>query len=157
MQAGVQLGQDDRRQQDPDSVIRWSRTVSVPAECQISDDCVQSHCGFHSVCRNKATLTVVRLRPEGAKEELVTQELPWRSFFVIPPVPCVCTFTLGQLLALYEHRTAVQSGCLGVNSKSSASLCLKNEVPVSSVFNMDEMTDVIGCTSDHGSKGVVTR
>ena len=39
-------------------------------------------------------------------------------------------------------------------------------MPVSSVFNMDEMTDVtndhgskgvIGCTSDHGSKGVVTR
>ena len=111
-----------------------------------------SHCGFHSVCRNRVTSTVVRLRPEGAKEELVTQELPWRSFFVITPV--VCTFTLGQMLALYEHRTAVQSGCLGVNSKSSASLCSKREVLVSSVFDMDEMTDVIGRTSDHGSQGL---
>ena len=38
---------------------RWSRTVSVPAECQISDGCVGSLCGCHAVCRNKATSTVV--------------------------------------------------------------------------------------------------
>ena len=41
---------------------RWSRTVSVPAECQISVGCVGSLCGSHSVCRNKATSTVVVLR-----------------------------------------------------------------------------------------------
>ena len=41
---------------------RWSRTVSVPAECQISVGCVGSLCGSHRVCRNKATSTVVVLR-----------------------------------------------------------------------------------------------
>ena len=37
---------------------RWSRTVSVPAECQVSDGCVGSLCGSHAVCRSKATSTV---------------------------------------------------------------------------------------------------
>ena len=46
---------------------------------------------------------VVRLRSEGAKEELVTQEFLSRSFFVIPFVPRVRTFIPGKLLALYEH------------------------------------------------------
>ena len=41
---------------------RWSRTVSVPAECQISDGCVGGLCGSHVVCRSKATSTVVVLR-----------------------------------------------------------------------------------------------
>ena len=41
---------------------RWIRTVSVPAECQISDGCVGSLCGCHAVCRSKATSTVVVLR-----------------------------------------------------------------------------------------------
>ena len=41
---------------------RWSRTFSVPAECQISDGCVGSLCGSHGVCWNKATSTVVVLR-----------------------------------------------------------------------------------------------
>ena len=41
---------------------RWSRTVSVPAECQISDGCVGSLCGSHAVCQSKATSTVVVLR-----------------------------------------------------------------------------------------------
>ena len=40
---------------------RWSRTVSVPAECQISVGCVGSLCRSHGVCRNKATSTVVVL------------------------------------------------------------------------------------------------
>ena len=31
------------------------------------------------------------------------------------------------------------------------------EVPVSFAFSKNEMIDVIGCTSDHGSKRVVTR
>ena len=35
---------------------RWSRTVSVPAECQISVCCVGSLCGSHSVCRNKGDI-----------------------------------------------------------------------------------------------------
>ncbi len=41
---------------------RRSRTVSVPAECQISVGCVGSLCGSRSVGRNKATSTVVVLR-----------------------------------------------------------------------------------------------
>ena len=41
---------------------RWSRTVSVPAVCQISDGCVGSLCWCHAVCRSKATSTVVVLR-----------------------------------------------------------------------------------------------
>ena len=41
---------------------RCSRTVSVPAECQISDGCVGSLCGSHAACRNKATSTVVAWR-----------------------------------------------------------------------------------------------
>ena len=41
---------------------RWSRTVSVPAERQVSDGCVGSLCGSHAACRNKATSTVVVLR-----------------------------------------------------------------------------------------------
>ena len=41
---------------------RWSRKASVPAECQISDGCVGSLCRSQSVCRNKATSTVVVLR-----------------------------------------------------------------------------------------------
>ena len=41
---------------------RWSRTVSVPAECRINVGCVGSLCGSLAVCRNKATSTVVVLR-----------------------------------------------------------------------------------------------
>ena len=41
---------------------RWTRTVSVPTECQISVGCVGSLCGSHGVCRNTATSTVVVLR-----------------------------------------------------------------------------------------------
>ena len=41
---------------------RWNGTVSVPAECQISDGCVGSLCGTHAVCRSKATSTVVAWR-----------------------------------------------------------------------------------------------
>ena len=41
---------------------RWSRTVSVPAECQINDGCVGSLCGSRAACWNKATITVVVLR-----------------------------------------------------------------------------------------------
>ena len=41
---------------------KWTRTVSVPTECQISVGCVGSLCGSHSVCRSKATSTVVAWR-----------------------------------------------------------------------------------------------
>ena len=39
----------------------WSRAVSVPAECQISDGCVGSLRGSHAACRNKPRSTVVVL------------------------------------------------------------------------------------------------
>ena len=35
---------------------RWSRTVSVPAECQISDGCVGSLCGSHAVLSEQSDI-----------------------------------------------------------------------------------------------------
>ena len=59
VQAGVQHRHDGRRQQDPDRRCRWSRTVSVSAQCQVSDDCVGNLCRFCNTCRDKVTPTSV--------------------------------------------------------------------------------------------------
>ena len=80
-----------------------------------------------------------QLRSEGVKEELF-------------PV-CVPSLSDSCLRALNRRAERV----LGHQLEEFCQSLFLKEVPVSSVINMDEMTDVIGCTSDHGSKGVVTR
>ena len=59
VQALVQHGQDGQRQQSTDSEMQVE--LSVPVECQNSDNCVGNRCGSNGVCRVQATPTVVHL------------------------------------------------------------------------------------------------
>jgi len=61
--------------------------------------------------------TAEQLRAEGVKEELVAHKtFPGDRPSLSLLFPVCEPFTLGQLLALYEHRTAVQGWCWGINS-----------------------------------------
>ena len=75
MQAGVQLGQDDRRQQDPDSEMRLELKPSVRSVIIVFRD---SQCGFPQRLSKQGDTNGRKVRTQG-------------------------TFTPGKLLALYEH------------------------------------------------------
>ena len=46
---------------------------------------------------------------------------------------------------------------VGATTRRVLPVSVRGEVSVSLMFSKSEMMDVIGCTSDHGSKRVVTR
>ena len=65
-----------------------------------------------------------------------------------------------------SHSTSIEPLCTaGVGQREGVEattrkvlpVSVREEVSVSFMFSKSEMMDVIGCTSDHGSKRVVTR
>ena len=144
VQAGVQLGQDDRRQQDPDSEMRLELKPSVRSVIIVSrvpenltasvktrrhqrsfveaemSSASQSHDVEGGACTARLK-RVEELRSERVEEKPVTQEL-------VSPVPCVRTFTPGQL------PTSIEPPCrtgAGASTRRVLPVSVREEVSVS--------------------------